>query len=211
MLLAVALLAASSSAWLPASGALPAARARPLTARRAACSTINMQMNLQNLTLTLTGCSNGVGVGLDEDNKVDMLRPGMPASKVLLVGDKVISWNDLPMVEVSGGRVVQRKLKDVVTPADSSTPWRLLERCGDVARRRLALVALAFGAAATLAGVFGDGIVVRNYVTGFSTRHDMLDARYSLSSCWAATVQTTHMGRQNRALATIAMLLAQEW
>ena len=121
MLLAVALLAASSSAWLPASGALPAARARPLTARRAACSTINMQMNLQNLTLMLTGCSNGVGVGLDEDNKVGMLRPGMPASKVLLVGDKVISWNDLPMVEVSGGRVVQRKLKDVVTPADEHT------------------------------------------------------------------------------------------
>ena len=35
------------------------------------------------LRLTLQGCTNGIGVGLDDKNKVNLLRPGSPASKVL--------------------------------------------------------------------------------------------------------------------------------
>ena len=77
---------------------------------------------MDKLTLTLTGCSGGIGVGLDDKNVVDMLKPGMPASKVLRMGDKLMQWNDQQMTEVVAGRVETRKLKDVVdTSRDSHT------------------------------------------------------------------------------------------
>ena len=73
------------------------------------------------VTLKLTGCSGGIGVGLDKDNKVDLIKPDTPAAKFFFMGDQIISWNDQEMVKVEGGRKVQRLLKDVVTPAETHT------------------------------------------------------------------------------------------
>jgi len=70
----------------------------------------------ETLTVTLTGCSAGIGLGLDTDNRVDLLRPGLPAAKVLQLGDKVVQWNGNDMVDSAGQR---RLLKEVVVPADT--------------------------------------------------------------------------------------------
>lgn len=70
----------------------------------------------QTLTITLTGCSDGIGVGLNDDNCVDLLRPGLPAAKALQLGDKIMQWNGNKMVDEDGER---RMLKDVVVSADS--------------------------------------------------------------------------------------------
>tara|TARA_B110001452_G_scaffold248925_1_gene236054 strand:+ start:108 stop:896 length:789 start_codon:yes stop_codon:yes gene_type:complete len=86
-----------------------AAAGRPRTALTASAA------ETEALTLTLTGCGSGIGVGLDGDNCVDMLKPGMPAAKVLQMGDRVVSWNGIAMMEDGN----QRMLKDVVTPAES--------------------------------------------------------------------------------------------
>eukprot|EP00316_Scyphosphaera_apsteinii_P013028 CAMPEP_0119311942 /NCGR_PEP_ID=MMETSP1333-20130426/24505_1 /TAXON_ID=418940 /ORGANISM="Scyphosphaera apsteinii, Strain RCC1455" /LENGTH=213 /DNA_ID=CAMNT_0007316457 /DNA_START=204 /DNA_END=845 /DNA_ORIENTATION=+ len=67
------------------------------------------------------GCDGGCGVGLDSDNRVNLLKPGSPAAKVLLMGDKVTHWNNIEMVEERDGQMQQRLLKDVVTPAYSHT------------------------------------------------------------------------------------------
>ena len=75
-----------------------------------------MQGEKVTLTLTLTGCKSGIGVGLDKENKVDMLKPEMPAAKAMVMGDKVVSWNGEEMTRVVGGRIQQRMLKDVVKP-----------------------------------------------------------------------------------------------
>ena len=45
----------------------------------------------------------------------------MPAQKVLRMGDKITHWNGIEMTEEQAGRVVQKKLKDVVTPSDEHT------------------------------------------------------------------------------------------
>ena len=72
------------------------------------------------LTVTLVGCTNGVGVGLDPSNLVDMLREGSPAAaSELQRGDKVLQWNGIAMVDPDSGQ--QRKLKDVVVPSDVHT------------------------------------------------------------------------------------------
>ena len=71
----------------------------------------------QTLTITLTGCGDGIGLGLDTDNRVDLLRPGLPAAKALQLGDKVMQWNGNEMVDASTGE--RRLLKDVVVRADS--------------------------------------------------------------------------------------------
>ena len=73
------------------------------------------------ITVTLTGCGSGVGVGLDSANVVDMLVPGMPASKQLQLGDRVIAFDGQAMVEQRAGRTVQRKLKEVVKSAETHT------------------------------------------------------------------------------------------
>ena len=73
---------------------------------------------MEKLTITLVGCSSGVGVGLDASNVVDMLKPGSPAEAELKLGDKVLLWNGIEMVDFTGER---RLLKDVVVPADAHT------------------------------------------------------------------------------------------
>ena len=69
---------------------------------------------VDEIALTLTGCSNGIGVGLDENNKVDMIKDGTPAAKFFKKGDKVMTWNGAEMTQVVGGRIERRPLKDVV-------------------------------------------------------------------------------------------------
>ena len=81
---------------------------------RLACAV--MKEATEMLTFTLTGCSAGIGLGLDAENRIDMLAPGKPASASLQMGDKVISWNGIDMVDSAGER---KMLKDVVVPADS--------------------------------------------------------------------------------------------
>lgn len=117
LLLALLLAAPQASGWLLA----PPPLLRRRQGERAARPSVMLAKDVRTLTLTLKGCSNGVGVGLDKDNCVDMLKPGMPASKELQMGDKVVSWNGVMMVEEKEGRMQPRKLKDVVTPADSHT------------------------------------------------------------------------------------------
>ena len=73
---------------------------------------------MEKLTITLVGCSSGVGVGLDASNVVDMLKPDSPAAAELKLGDKVLLWNGIEMVDFTGER---RLLKDVVVPADAHT------------------------------------------------------------------------------------------
>jgi len=75
----------------------------------------------ETLTFELTGCGSGVGVGLDKNNVVDMLVPGKPASRWLRMGDRVVEFDGQVMVEQRGGRMEQRKLRDVVKPSDTHT------------------------------------------------------------------------------------------
>ena len=70
-------------------------------------------------TVTLTGCMDGVGVGLDADNCVDMLTPGKPAAAMLQLGDKITTWNGIAMFDAAAGE--RRLLKEVVTAAESHT------------------------------------------------------------------------------------------
>ena len=74
-----------------------------------------------------------MGVGLDGDNVVDLLKPGMPAEKGnLKMGDRVTHWNGITMTYINNGVVEQRLLKDVVKPAETHTvvverarkPWQ---------------------------------------------------------------------------------------
>ena len=75
-----------------------------------------MQGEKVTLTLTLTGCKSGIGVGLDKEN-VDMLKPMKCRRRAMVMGDKVVSWNGEEMTRVVGGRIQQRMLKDVVKPS----------------------------------------------------------------------------------------------
>ena len=75
-------------------------------------------MQMEKLTVTLVGCSSGVGVGLDDKNCVDMLRPDSPAESELKLGDRVLLWNGIEMIDFTGER---RLLKDVVVSADAHT------------------------------------------------------------------------------------------
>ena len=82
-------------------------------------------------TITLFGCINGVGVGLDASNLVNMLAKGSPAAaSELRMGDKVVLWNGVAMVDPVCGR--QRKLKEVVVRSDVHT--LVVERAGAAAR-----------------------------------------------------------------------------
>jgi len=73
-------------------------------------------MEEQTVSVTLIDCSDGVGVGLDTQNRVDMLTPGKPGAASLQLGDKIVTWNGVQLMDETGQR---RLLKDVVTPADS--------------------------------------------------------------------------------------------
>lgn len=112
---AVATLCAASAV----SGLVLRTSALPTRLAAAACrartALTASEAETEALTLTLNGCGSGIGVGLDGDNRVDMLKPGMPAAKVLQMGDLIISWNGIAMMEDGN----QRLLKDVVTPAES--------------------------------------------------------------------------------------------
>ena len=81
---------------------------------RAGTARLQAEPVIEDISLTLSGCKSGIGVGLDEKNKVDMIKPNSPASKVFQKGDQVISWNGEDMMKVEGGRMVQKKLREVV-------------------------------------------------------------------------------------------------
>ena len=86
---------------------------------------------VMTLTIALVGCINGVGVGLDASNLVNMLAEGSPAAaSELRMGDKVILWNGVAMVDPVCGR--QRKLKEVVVRSDTHT--LVVERAGAAAQ-----------------------------------------------------------------------------
>lgn len=97
-----------------------ALQARPAIASAAAIRLV--ATDKETLTVTLLNCAGGVGVGLDEDNIVDLLKPGLPAEKVLKEGDKVLKWNGVPMMQRDAEGNWERKLlKDVVKPAETHT------------------------------------------------------------------------------------------
>ena len=75
-------------------------------------------IQMEKLTIMLVGCSSGVGVGLDDKNCVDMLTPDKPAESELKLGDRVLLWNGIEMIDFTGER---RLLKDVVVSADTHT------------------------------------------------------------------------------------------
>ena len=77
----------------------------------------------EEVTVTLTGCGSGIGIGLDSSNCVDLLKPGSPAANSeLQIGDHVVQWNGNSLFdELPDGSREQRKLKDVVVPAESHT------------------------------------------------------------------------------------------
>ena len=70
---------------------------------------------MEKFTVTLTGCTDGVGVGLDAANRVDMLVPDKPAVGVLQMGDRIVAWNGIEMFDGANRRL----LKDVVVPAET--------------------------------------------------------------------------------------------
>ncbi|KAL1518697.1 hypothetical protein AB1Y20_002984 [Prymnesium parvum] len=111
-----ALLAAAAAGHV-----LPAAGSRPLVRARSQGPYMTRPDGVETLTLTLRDCSAGVGVGLDGENRVDMLTPGSPAAAAFQMGDQVTHWNGVRMVEMKDGRMRPRKLRDVVRPAPSHT------------------------------------------------------------------------------------------
>ena len=100
----------------------------------------NCVMAAGTLTVKLTGCTGGVGVGLDQDNRVDMIREGSPAeTSDLKIGDIVLQWNGIELYDTIEQQ--QRLLKDVVTPAESHT--LLVSRAGSGPTNSLAAAAAA--------------------------------------------------------------------
>jgi len=85
---------------------------------------LSMLAPTERLTVTLTGCTGGVGVGLDTLNYVDMLTPGLPAEKALRMGDKITHWNGDALM-VDGNQV---KLKNVVSLPLADSHTLLIER-----------------------------------------------------------------------------------
>ena len=107
-------------------GLLSAARAaapaiHALQSRRAH---LCMQMT-ETVTKQLVNCiEDGVGIGLDKTNRIDMLRPGGGADLAgLQMGDLIVRWNGTPLVDAAGAQV---KLGEVVKPAETHTV--ILER-----------------------------------------------------------------------------------
>ena len=82
-------------------------------------------------TITLAGCSNGIGLGLDPQNRVDLLKPGMPAEKQLKIGDIVTHWNGMELFRTEGGRKVQVKLIEVAPDPLQDSYTLSIERIGN--------------------------------------------------------------------------------
>ena len=107
------------SLTLSAARGWPRTSARRTHPRMAGFVTPRSELTPKPQTFTLTGCMDGVGVGLDVDNCVDMLTPGKPAAAVLQLGDKITEWNGVAMFDPATGE--RRLLKEVVTTAESHT------------------------------------------------------------------------------------------
>lgn len=107
------------SLTLSAARGWPRTGARRTHPRMAGFVTPRSELTPKPQTVTLTGCMDGVGVGLDVDNCVDMLTPGKPAAAVLQLGDKITEWNGVAMFDPATGE--RRLLKEVVTAAESHT------------------------------------------------------------------------------------------
>ena len=84
---------------------------------------VRMQLEeVDTITLKLTKClANGIGIGLDDKNKIDMIKPDGAGSKAFLMGDEVMSWNNNALWVVKNGRKEQRKLVEVVEKQDEHT------------------------------------------------------------------------------------------
>ena len=70
------------------------------------------ELDVWTTEVVLTGCSGGVGLGLDDDNCVTEVVPGLPAglSGRIAVGDRVVSVDSQPL----GGR----KLQTIIHPRE---------------------------------------------------------------------------------------------
>ena len=70
------------------------------------------ELDVWTTEVVLTGCSGGVGLGLDDDNCVTEVVPGLPAglSSRIAVGDRVVSVDGQPL----GGR----KLQTIIHPRE---------------------------------------------------------------------------------------------
>ena len=89
-----------------------------------------MEYGVQKLEVTLTGCENGIGVGLNPENRVDLLRPGTPAAAQLRIGDHVTHWDGQPLMKVVGGRMEQVKLITVAPDPLVNSYTLTVERSG---------------------------------------------------------------------------------
>ena len=89
------------------------------------------QPSPNSMTVTITGCSNGIGVGLDPQNRVDLLRPGMPAEKHLKIGDVITHWNGIELFRMQDGRKVQVKLIEVAPDPLQDSYTLSIERIGN--------------------------------------------------------------------------------
>ena len=71
----------------------------------------------RTLSLSLGGCAAGIGIGIDTSGYVDLITPNKAAARGgILLGDRLIQWDDTPVLETVGGESQARLLKDVVTP-----------------------------------------------------------------------------------------------
>jgi hypothetical protein len=109
-------LGAQQPLWLPSRARSVHMQAQPAT---------------NSMTVTLTGCSNGIGVGLDPQNRVDLLRPGTPAEKQLKIGDIVTHWNGMELFRMENGRKVQVKLIEVAPDPLQDSYTLSIERIGN--------------------------------------------------------------------------------
>ena len=73
---------------------------------------VNVQ-TVEHLKVNIKDClTQGVGIGLDPDNVIDMLWPGNAAVRDLKMGDTVLTWNGIALKDPATG--LQRTLSMVV-------------------------------------------------------------------------------------------------
>ena len=101
----------------------------------------------ERLTLSLRDCrAKGIGIGLDPQNVIDMLVPGKSASVSLQMGDEIISWNEIPLLDPATGEqikiaavvdgtldehavVVNRRLKPISDAESAALTEEMYRRC----------------------------------------------------------------------------------